>query len=201
MKLFFDFFPVILFFIAYKMYDIYVATAVIMAAMTCQVLGVWFVKKKVEKVYLFSWAAILVLGGLTLILRNPEFVKWKPTIVNWVLALVFLGSQYIGEKNLVRRMLGPHFEMPDRVWARTNFAWVAFFFVCGVLNLAVAEYCSENAWVNFKLFGLTALSFVFMFGLIFSLRGYLADVPEEEPSEDQKPAEPAGQSVPSEGKF
>ncbi len=200
MKLFFDFFPVILFFVAYKMYDIYVATAVIMAAMSLQVVGLWLVKRKVEKVYLFSWVAILVLGGLTLFLRNPEFVKWKPTIVNWALGLVFLGSQYIGEKNLVRRMLGPHFEMPDQVWTRTNLAWVAFFFVCGILNLGVAKYCSENTWVNFKLFGLTALSFVFMFGLIFSLRGYLADLPEEEKAEEEKSAETAGQSVPSEGK-
>jgi len=193
MKLFFDLLPVILFFVTYKAYPhwgekedaIYAATLAIMIAMGLQVLTLWLVKKKVEKMYLFSFLAILALGGLTLALRNPMFVKWKPTIVNWVLAVAFLGSQYVGEKNFVRRMLGQHFEMPDSVWMKTNLAWVAFFTISGVLNLAVAfGPFSEDTWVNFKLFGLTGLSFVFMFGLIFALRGYLAELPDEDDEDE-----------------
>lgn len=197
MKAFFDLIPVVLFFIAYKMYDIYWATGVIMVAMTLQVLGLWIVKRKVEKMYVFALAAVLVMGGMTLALRNPEFIKWKPSIVNWVLALVFLGSQYVGErKNLIRRMLETQFEMPDTVWAKTNYAWSGFLALCGMLNLVVAYRFSEETWVNFKLFGLTGLSILFMLGLVFFLRGYLIEPPQEESPEDG-PALEAGNAEPN----
>lgn len=178
MKIFFDLFPVVLFFIAYKMYDIYTATAVIIGAMALQVGYLWIRHRKVENTYKFGFIAVLVLGGLTLALRNPDFIKWKPSIVNWGLGLAFLVSQYIGDRPIVQRMMESALELPARLWARLNTAWVAFFVVCGVANLAVAYTVSENAWVNFKLFGLTAMSLVFIVGQMFFLRGYLPEPAE-----------------------
>ncbi|MEM7316689.1 MAG: inner membrane-spanning protein YciB, partial [Planctomycetota bacterium] len=164
MKVFFDLFPVVLFFAAYKLgnpwadpsveadshANLYFATLVIMIAMTVQVIGVYLVKKSVEKMYLFTWIAVVLLGGLTLALRNPNFIKWKPTIVNWILGGVFFGSQVkalsglFGDKNLVQHMLGAHFDMPEKAWKRTNLAWVGFFLISGLLNIIVAYTCEEN---------------------------------------------------------
>ena len=198
MKFFFDLLPIILFFVAYKMGGkedgIYLATKVLMIAMSIQVAGLYIIKRKVEKTHIFTLLAILILGGLTLALQDARFIKWKPTIVNWILAGVFFGSQYVGEKSIVQRMLDVHFEMPDKMWARTNLSWVLFFLISGILNLLVAfEYVDvsmlfggddpEATWVNFKLFGLTALSFVFMGGLIFALKDYLKDLPPEDEDE------------------
>ena len=202
MKLFFDLLPIVLFFVAYKMYDIYVATTVLMVAMSVQVAGMYFLKGKVEKMHIFTLLAILILGGLTLLLRDERFVMWKPTIVNWVLGIVFFGSQFVGEKSIVQRMLEQHFEMPKKMWSWTNASWAIFFFVSGVLNLLVAPlygsgeaaervslvdvsmiFRGENpeaTWVNFKLFGLTALSMIFMVGLVFALRNHLKELPPEE---------------------
>lgn len=211
MKLFFDLLPIILFFVAYKMggkdEGIYLATKVLMIAMSVQVAGLYFIKGKVEKTHIFTLLAILILGGLTLFLRDERFVMWKPTIVNWILGIVFFGSQFVGEKSIVKRMLEQHFEMPDKMWNWTNASWAIFFFVSGLLNLAVAPlYAGEGeervslvnlsavfggenpeaTWVNFKLFGLTALSFIFMAGLIFALKDYLKDLPPEDEEEEAK---------------
>ncbi len=200
MKAFFDFLPVVLFFAAYKLYDgepdgaMKFATKVIIVAMTVQVVGLYLVKRSVEKMYIFTWLAVLVLGGLSISLDNPTLFQWKPTIVNWVFAAVFLGSQFVGKRSIVERMLGEHFEMPRKVWNWTNMAWVWFFLACGVLNLVVAFNFEEETWVNFKLFGLTGMSFAFMFGLVFVLRGYLKDLPPEEAAEDSSPEELAGAS-------
>jgi intracellular septation protein len=203
MKIFFDLLPVVLFFVAYKMGNpfadahaeagshdnLYFATLVIMIAMTIQVIGVYAVKRTVEKMYLFTWIAVVVLGSMTLILQNPNFIKWKPTIVNWILGGVFLGSQLslfdklFGEKNLVQHMLGAHFDMPKSAWNKTNLAWVAFFLISGLLNIIVAYTCAENTWVNFKLFGLTGLSFVFMFGLVFCLKDFIKPLEDDEKEE------------------
>jgi len=162
MKFLFDLFPVILFFIAYKMYDIYVATAVIIVASTLQIAYLYFKHKRVEKIHLITLALILVLGGLTLFLQDEEFIKWKPTIVNWGFALVFLGSHYIGEKPIIQRMMGQAMTLPAQIWLRLSWLWIAFFIFSGVLNLYVAYTYDTDTWVNFKLFGLMGITFVFI---------------------------------------
>jgi len=162
MKLLFDLFPVVLFFIAYKMYDIYTATAVIIVASIVQVAYFYMKHKRVEKMHVITLALILVLGGLTLILQDEDFIKWKPTIVNWGFALVFLGSHYIGQKPIVERMMGQAIALPEMIWIRLSWLWIAFFIFSGITNLYVAFNYDTDTWVNFKLFGLMGMTIVFI---------------------------------------
>ena len=178
MKLFLDLFPVILFFAAYKLYDIYVATATMIVACLVQLGVTWLRHRRVEKSQLWTCIAILIFGGATLILRNPAFIKWKPSIINWALGVAFLVSQFIGEKPLVERMMAKSLELPGALWARLNLAWVGFFIFCGVANLFVVFRYSENTWVNFKLFGLTSFAFLFILGQVFILKDYVKE-PDE----------------------
>ena len=179
MKFLFDLFPIILFFIAYKMYDIYVATAVAIAAAFVQTGLFWLKHRKFEKMHLITLAILVVFGGLTLILRDPVFIKWKPTVVNWLFGATFMGSQFIGEKTLVERMMSHAITAPVAIWRRINLAWVVFFVAMGALNIYVAYNFSEEAWVNFKLFGMMGLTLVFVFGQAFYLSRYMEA--EEEP--------------------
>lgn len=162
MKLLFDLFPVVLFFIAFKMYDIYVATAVIIVATMLQVGYMYLKHKRVEKIHIITLILILVLGGLTLILQDEDFIKWKPTIVNWGFALVFIGSHYIGEKPIIQRMLSQAISLPKSIWFNLSWLWVGFFVISGIANLYVAFNYDTDTWVNFKLFGLMGMTIVFI---------------------------------------
>ncbi|WP_127470912.1 septation protein A [Thiomicrorhabdus aquaedulcis] len=162
MKLLFDLFPVVLFFIAYKLYDIYTATAVIIVASIAQVAYVYFKHKRVEKIHVITLLLILVLGGLTLILQDEDFIKWKPTIVNWGFALVFLGSHYIGQKSIIQRMMDQALSLDPPIWIKLSWMWIAFFIFSGVVNLYVAFNFDTDTWVNFKLFGLMGMTLVFI---------------------------------------
>jgi len=137
MKLLTDFFPIILFFVAYKLYGIYVATAVAIGASVLQVAWFRWRHGRVERMHLVTLGLLVVFGGLTLALRDPIFVMWKPTIVNWLFAVVFLGSQFFGERTLVERMMGQAIEVPGIVWRRLNWSWIAFFVLLGLANLYV----------------------------------------------------------------
>jgi len=162
MKLLFDLFPVILFFIAYKTYDIYVATAVIIVASILQVGYVYLKQGRIEKMHIITLVLVLLLGGLTLILQDETFIKWKPTIVNWGFALIFLGSHYIGQKPIVQRMMDQAIQLPNPIWYKLSWMWIGFFIFSGILNLYVAYRFDTDTWVNFKLFGLMGLTFVFI---------------------------------------
>jgi intracellular septation protein len=162
MKFLADFFPILLFFVAYQLYDIYVATAVAIAASFIQVGYFWLRNHRVEKMHLVTLALLILFGGLTLILRDPLFIKWKPTVVNWLFAVVFLGSHFIGKKTIVERMMSHAVTLPLEIWVRLNTAWSLFFVASGALNLYVAFNYAEATWVNFKLFGLLGLTMVFV---------------------------------------
>lgn len=162
MKLLFDFLPILLFFIAYKLTDIYVATGVLIVATLVQVGWIWLRRRQLEKLPLFTAGLVLVLGGATLIFHDPIFVKWKPTVVNWLFASAFLGSVFIGRKTLLERMMGGQLELPTPVWVKLTFAWVIFFIILGTVNLYVAFTFDENTWVNFKLFGMMGLTLLFV---------------------------------------
>ena len=169
MKLLFDFFPVVLFFIVYKMHDdphqgFIIATAAIIAATVVQVLVLWLRERRVEKMHLVVLALVVVFGGITLIFDDEIYLKWKPTAVNWLFALVFLGSEFVGAKNVVRRMMESRVKLPGPVWTRLNASWVVFFAVCGALNLYVVYNFDTDTWVDFKLFGLMGLTLVFILG-------------------------------------
>jgi len=139
MKFLADFFPVLLFFVAYKMYNIYVATAVAIAASVIQVGANWFRHRKLEKMHIITLILLVVFGGLTIVLQDRAFIMWKPSIVNWLFAAVFLGSHFIGDKPVVQRMMSHAIDIPDRIWSRLNQMWVLFFIAVGVANLYVAN--------------------------------------------------------------
>lgn len=137
MKLLIDFLPILLFFIAYKLAGIYVATGVAIAAAAIQVGWVWWRHHRVEKMHLATLALLAIFGGMTLALHDPIFVMWKPTLVNWLFALVFLGSHFIGRKTVIERMMSHAIDLPAAIWPRLNLLWVIFFFLSGAANLYV----------------------------------------------------------------
>lgn len=161
MQLFLDLLPVVAFFIAYKVAGIYVATAVLIAGVMALTALSWIRHRKVSPMLLTSAVLVLVFGGLTLFLHDSTFIKWKPTIVDWLFAAAFLVSQFWRGAPLVQRLMGEQVQLETPVWKRLNLMWVVFFAVCGALNLYVAFNYSEEVWVDFKLFGLFGLTFVF----------------------------------------
>jgi len=161
MKFLYDYFPILCFFIAYKLYGIYVATAVTMIASLLQLGVYWFAKKRLENLHLITFILIVILGSATLLFHNAIFIKWKPSVIYWVFAIFLLGSQYFGKKPLLYRFLGKRIELPDRIWKHVNFSWGIFFLLMGLLNLYVAYHYSTNVWVDFKLFGTLGLILLF----------------------------------------
>lgn len=135
----------------YQFNGIYSATAVLMAATTLQVAAVWAWKRKLEKRLLWLLATILVFGSATLIFHNQLFIQWKPTVFNWVLGIILIGSHWFTEKNLMQRMLGDQLHLPDFLCARLTYIWSSYFFIVGALNLVVAYHFSEATWVEYKL--------------------------------------------------
>ena len=162
MKFLFDIFPVVLFFVAFKLQGIYVATSVAIAATIGQILWVWLRRRKVDNMLWVSLVVILVFGGATLILQNETFIKWKPTVLYWLFAAILAGANLGFRRNLIRGMMEQQVDLPDAVWSRLLASWVAFFAVMGVLNLFVAYNFSTDAWVDFKLFGGMGLMLVFV---------------------------------------
>jgi len=162
MQLFVDYLPIVLFFGAYLYKDIYFATIVLMVVMPVILTVQWLITRKVNKIYAASTALVVILGGATLALRNPLFLFWKPTVLNWAIALVFLGSQFIGEKPVVQRMMESAASLMAAQWRTLNLIWVGFFIIIGGLNLYVAYSFSEDFWVKFKLFGMLGLTLVFV---------------------------------------
>lgn len=164
MKFLFDYFPIIGFFIAYKVWGIYVATLVTIGASFLQLIIYWLRFRQFEKLHVITFIFVFVLGGLTLLFHQPLFIKWKPTIVYWIFALILFGSHRFGSKTLIHRMLHDKIELPLKAWARINLSWGIFFIFLGCLNLYVVYTYSTNAWVNFKLFGTLGLMLVFIIG-------------------------------------
>jgi len=162
MKMLFDFFPIILFFVAAKVYDIYVATAVAIVATVLQVVYVKLRHGQVEKMHLITLLAVVLLGGTTLLLQDEQFIKWKPSVVNWVFAAAFIGSQFIGKKPIIQRMMGNNFTLPKTMWTKLNLMWSGFFIFLGIANLYVAYNFDTDTWVNFKLFGMLGLTLLFI---------------------------------------
>jgi intracellular septation protein len=163
MQLLVDLFPIILFFTVYMVNgSIYIATAALMGAMVLQIAFQWFRHRTVSKMLLISGAVVILFGGATLILRNPIFIEWKPTIANWLFAAAFIGSRYVGEKTLIERMLGEAVEMPKAAWRQLNWIWVGNFFLLGAINIYVVYNYSLATWVKFKLISIIVFTVVSM---------------------------------------
>ena len=162
MKFLFDLFPIILFFGAFKLAGIYVATATAIGATFIQIGWVWWRHRKVDTMLWISLVLIVVFGGATLLLHDETFIKWKPTVLYWLFSVILLFSNILFKKNLVQALLHEKIALPLHVWHRLNLIWSLFFATLGFLNLYVAFNFSTEAWVNFKLFGFTALMVVFI---------------------------------------
>ncbi|KAB2917435.1 MAG: septation protein A [Dechloromonas sp.] len=200
MKLLFDLFPVILFFIAFKYSEkhpdlavdwlaalpgmasvsltqapILLATVVVIVATVAQIAWVHFRHGKVDKMLWISLALVVVFGGMTLAFQNEAFIKWKPTILYWVFAGSMGFAALIMKKNAIKTMLGEQLTLPEAVWSRLNFAWIGFFLVMGVLNLLVAFNFSTDTWVNFKLFGGMGLMLLFVLAQGMMLSKYVEE--------------------------
>jgi len=161
MKFLFDLLPVLAFFVAFQLAGIYAATAVAIATTFVQVAWLKLRGKRVDAMLWASLAIIVVFGGATLVLKDETFIKWKPTVLYWMLGAVLGGAALVFRRNLIRAMLSEQVQLPDPVWNRLNWSWVGFFLFMGGLNLYVAYNYSTDLWVNFKLFGGMGLMLVF----------------------------------------
>jgi intracellular septation protein len=153
MKPLLDFLPILLFFGVFKLYDIYAATAVLMAATVAQMAFIWFKERKLLPMQKATLALILIFGALTLTLHDDRFIKWKPTVLYGAMALALAVALWGFRKNILSMLLGAQLILPERVWSRLNAAWVAYCAFMAALNGYVAAYFSTEAWVDFKIWG------------------------------------------------
>ena len=204
MKFLFDFFPVALFFLVYKFFAdlpaswiaaanqlplmalnqsepkdaILLATLVIILATIVQNALYFVMHRRFERMHLITLGILLVFGTLTLFLKDPLFIKWKVSIINWAFGLAFIGSQFIGSrKTLTERMMSNAIQVPAPIWQKTNIMWAAFFIAVGIINLIVAYNFSEDVWVDFKLIGVMGLTFAFIIAQIFYLQRHAIELP------------------------
>ena len=162
-KIFFDFFPIILFFIFFKIYDIYYATGVLMIAFVIQITYELIRYKKVDPMHIMTLVLVLVFGGLTIYFHNDRFIQWKVTVINWLFGAIVLISQYIFKKNLLQSILAKNIKMKtDKPWLTLNNVWIIYFILLGALNLYIAYAYPLSTWVNFKTFGLIGITLVFV---------------------------------------
>lgn len=173
MKQLLDFLPLLLFFIFYKLHDIYWASGALIVATAFVILLHWLVWRRVEKMALVTFLLVAFFGGLTIALRNDQFIKWKVSLVYWLSALSFLVSAVWSKKPLLQHMLGKELTLPALVWKQLTVAWILFFILCGVANLYVAFHFTQATWVNFKFFGLTGAMLLFILGCGIYIRRYL----------------------------
>lgn len=197
MKFLYDLFPLLLFFAAFKFYDIYAATAVAIAASFAQVGYFWFRHHRVETMHVVTLAVIAVFGGLTLLLHDDTFIKWKPTLVYWILGALVLASQWFGRKTIVERMMSAQITLPAHAWKRLNLSWGIFFAALGAVNLYVAFYYGldldaetrQGIWVNFKVFGLLGITLLFVVVQAFFMAKHMQDKPEGGESTANRPTD------------
>ncbi|MGD9599345.1 MAG: septation protein IspZ [Steroidobacteraceae bacterium] len=161
-----DFAPLVVFLVAFKLQGLYVATGALMIAMVLMLVADRVLLGRIPTMHWISTALVMLFGAATLLLHDARFIQWKPTVFFWLVSVALLASRWIGDRPLVERLLapalGPDAQLPRVIWQRINLLWAAFYVVLGVLNIAVARGASEQAWVNFKVFGLTALTFLFI---------------------------------------
>lgn len=178
MKQLLEFFPILLFFIAYKAYDIYVATAVVIGATIIQVAIAWFKYRKVETMQWITLGLVIVFGGATIILHDEQYLKWKFSIIEWLFGLAFLSSHFIGQKTFIERMMGSNLTLPAHIWQRLNFSWASFFISVGFINVYVMYNYNTDDWVTFKTFIAPALMVVFMVVQMSFIYKYIPDTKE-----------------------
>ena len=185
MKQFFEFIPLIIFFIVYKMVDIYAATGSLIVTTGALLAYNYFKNGKVEKMHVITFLMVFVFGTLTLILQDDAFIKWKVTVIYALFSIALLVSQFVMKKPIIKQMLGKEITLPDKVWGNLNIAWAFFFLLLGLLNIYVAFSLPQEVWVNFKVFGLlgATLGFTVLSGLY--IYKYLPNEDKKEPEENE----------------
>ncbi|ATF08721.1 septation protein A [Candidatus Enterovibrio altilux] len=162
MKHFFDFIPLIIFFVLYKTQDIYVATWALIVTTIIHMMVTWIRYNKVDKIQIITTVLVTVFGGLTLFFQDDSFIKWKVTIIYALCAGGLLISQFMG-KPLIKSMLGQELTLSNEVWRNINFAWIIFFYVMAIVNIYIAYTLPLDVWVNFKVFGFFFLTLIYIF--------------------------------------
>ncbi len=175
MHAFLEYIPLVIFFIFYKFADIYWATASLILASAIQITYFIIKKQPIPKRNLIFFGLIAIFGGLTIYMHDDTFLKWKVTIIQGFFAIALIISQKVFNKNIIKEFLGEALTLPEYIWGKLNLAWAIFFAVCGLLNWYIAFNFSLETWVNFKVFGLTALTFIFAIGSVLSLYKYMPD--------------------------
>ncbi len=174
MQMLADFFPILIFFIVFKIWGVFAATAAAIVVSIIQVIFYRVKHGKFEKMQLITLAIIVILGGATLIAHNDIFIKWKVSVVNWVFGIVLLATQW-SDMPLMKRLLSQKINLPDQVWKKLNLSWAIFFIVMGIINIYVAYHTSTATWVNFKLFGVLGLTVLFAIGQAFFLAKHIKE--------------------------
>ena len=180
MKFLLDFFPIILFFVAYKVWGIYTATAVAIVATVLQIGYLRYKTGKVEPMQWVSLGVIVLFGGATLLAHDENFIKWKPTVLYWLMGGALLVGQLFFKKNLLKSLMGAQMQLPEAAWRTMNWSWTGFFAVMGVLNLWVAYNFDTDAWVNFKLFGGMGLMLVFVLAQAVYLSRHMKEAGDDQ---------------------
>lgn len=207
MKIIFDFLPILLFFATFKYAEVHadwaapfasehfgfivsggtvgpeeapvlLATVVVIVSTALQVGYLLARGRKIDLMLWVTFVLSVVLGGATIWFHNSTFIKWKPSVLYWVMAFSFFISQAVFRRNLVRQLIGDQLDLPAPVWQRLNLAWIGFFSLMGVLNLYVAYHFSTSTWASFKAFGATGLMFVFMLAQGLYLSRHLKPAPD-----------------------
>lgn len=186
MKFLFDFFPVLAFYLTFnfskatlgEINAMISATVVLMIATVLQIAYTWFKHRKIEKMPLVVLVLALIFGGATIYFRDPAYLIWKVTLVNWLFAIAFTVSHFIGEQPIIKHMMSHAISLPENVWRRLSQMWIAFFIILGGINLLVAAHVSFETWVDFKLFGIMGLTLAFAIGQGLYLAKYIQEKPE-----------------------
>jgi intracellular septation protein len=184
-KLFLDLFPLLLFFVAYKVYDIYVATAVAIVASIGVIIWLKLRGRPIETMQWLGLGIIVVFGGLTLLLQDETFIKLKPTVLYLAFAAVLLFGRLLSGKNLIKAVMGKQIQLPEPVWSTMNWLWIVFFTLMGALNVLIAYTMPTETWVQFKVFGATALTIVFVIGLAVWMGRHVIEDPSENTPEQE----------------
>ncbi|WP_427912191.1 septation protein A [Ramlibacter sp. MMS24-I3-19] len=173
MKILLDFLPIAVFFVAFKLFDIWVATGVAIAATVLQIAWLRWSTGKVEPMQWLSLGVIVLFGGATLLAHNDTFIKWKPTVLYWLMGGALAIGQLVFKRNLLKSLMGAQMTLPESAWRSLSWSWTAFFAAMGVLNLWVAFHYDTDTWVNFKLFGGLGLMVAFVIGQALYLAKYM----------------------------
>lgn len=186
MRILLDFFPILLFFIVYKFYGIYAGTLALMLATAVQMGVIYLIDKKLSSMHKATLLLILVFGALTLYLQDERFIKWKPTVLYFAIAMALAVALWGFRKNFLKAILGTQISLPDRIWYRLNIAWIAYSVFMAVLNGYIAAYWTTAAWMDFKLWGYV-FPLVFIVGQGIYLARHIQQVPAQHTEPEQLP--------------